>query len=275
LSEFTPWEDGLRIDLAGKVLLVTGSTQGLGARIAELAAEAGAEAITICGRQQQAGEAMAAKLVDAGTSAHYIQADLGSAIAPSDLVERTIDAFGRVDLLVNAAAVTDRASLIDGTLADWEHIFDVNVRAPFFLMQAVVKDMLKRGAPGSIVNILSTNIHCGTPDLAIYSASKGALATLTKNVANAHMRDRIRVNGINMGWVATPNEHRMQGETLGKGPDWADEVSRGMPLKRMLTIDEVARLTLYLLSDLSGLQTGTLTDLEQAVLGAPNIGRDS
>jgi NAD(P)-dependent dehydrogenase (short-subunit alcohol dehydrogenase family) len=268
-------EDGVRIDLADKVLLVTGSTQGLGARIAELAAEAGAGAITVCGRQREAGEAMASKLQDLGTSAQYVHADLASAIAPSELVDRTIEAFGRIDLLVNAAAVTDRASLVEGTLADWDRIFAVNARAPFFLMQCAIRDMLKRGASGSIVNILSANAHCGTRDLAIYSGSKGALATLTKNAANSHMADRIRVNGINMGWVATPNENRMQGETLGKGANWEAEVSNGLPLKRLLTMDEVARLTIYLLSDFSGLQTGTLIDLEQAVLGAPNVGRDS
>jgi NAD(P)-dependent dehydrogenase (short-subunit alcohol dehydrogenase family) len=268
-------EDGVRIDLAGKVLLVTGSTQGLGARIAEFAAKAGAGAITVCGRQQAAGEAVAAKLEDLGCSAQYVQADLASAIAPTELVDRTVEAFGRIDLLVNAAAITDRASLADGTLADWDRIFAVNTRAPFFLMQSAIRDMLKRGAPGSIVNILSSNAHCGTRDLAIYSGSKGALATLTKNAANSHLSDRIRVNGINMGWVATPNENRMQGEILGKGPHWEAEVSKGLPLKRLLTMDEVARLTIYLLSDFSGLQTGTLIDLEQAVLGAPNVGRDS
>jgi NAD(P)-dependent dehydrogenase (short-subunit alcohol dehydrogenase family) len=265
----------LRIDLAGRILLVTGSTQGLGARIAELAAEAGAGGITLCGRQQDAGEAMAARLSAAGTAAQFVQVDLASAFAPAELVDRTIRTFGRIDLLVNAAGLTDRASIVDGTLSDWDRIFAVNARAPFFLMQGAIRDMQARAAPGSIVNILSTNAHCGTPDLAIYSATKGALSTLTRNAANAHMADRIRVNGINMGWVATPNENRMQGEALGKGADWAAEAARGMPLKRLLSIDEVARLTLYLLSDLSGLQTGTLIDLEQAVLGAPNVGRDS
>lgn len=265
----------MRIDLAGKILLVTGSTQGLGARIAERAAEAGAAGIVICGRQAEAGQAMAAKLAALGTPAQFIQADLGTAIAPADVVEQTVERFGRIDLLVNAAGLTDRASVVDGTLADWERIFAVNARAPFFLMQAAIRNMLKRGAPGSIVNILSTNAHCGTPDLAVYSATKGALSTLTRNTANAHMGDGIRVNGINVGWVATPNEDRMQGEILGKGPDWATEVAKGMPLRRLLSVDEVARLAIYLLSDVSGLQTGTLIDMEQAVLGAPNVGKDS
>ena len=130
-----------------------------------------------------------------------------------------------------------------------------------------------RRASGSIVNILSVNAHCGSPELAIYSATKGALSTLTKNVANAHLADRIRVNGINMGWVATPAEQEMQAHKLGKGEDWAKAAAAGMPLGRLLTMDEVAQLALFLLSDASGLMTGGLIDLEQSVLGAPPRGR--
>jgi NAD(P)-dependent dehydrogenase (short-subunit alcohol dehydrogenase family) len=136
-------------------------------------------------------------------------------------------------------------------------------------MQAAIRDMLHRKAPGAIVNILSMNAYCGSPELAIYSATKGALATLTRNAANAHLADRIRINGIMMGWAATPGENQMQGVTLGKGNDWAAQAAAGMPLGRMLTDDEVAQLALFMLSDASGLMTGTLVDLEQTVLGAP------
>jgi NAD(P)-dependent dehydrogenase (short-subunit alcohol dehydrogenase family) len=265
----------LQIALTGKVLLVTGSTQGLGSVIAERAAECGVEAIAICGRNAAAGQAMQAKLAAHGCRVLYIPADLSGSDASAKIVAKAIETFGRIDLLVNAAASTDRASLLDGTSDDWERLFSVNARAPFFLMQGVISDMLSREAPGAIVNILSTNSHCGTPDLAIYSATKGALATLTRNAANAHLSDGIRVNGINMGWTATPNENRMQGETLGKGAGWERDVAAGLPLKRLLTMDEVAQLTLFLLSDLSGLLTGALIDLEQAVPGAPNVGRYS
>ena len=147
------------------------------------------------------------------------------------------------------AALTDRASFVDGDLDMWERLFAVNARAPFFLMQGAIADMRKRGAPGGIVNILSINVHCGAPDLAIYSATKGALATLTKNAANAHRFDRIRVNGINLGWADTPGERQMQGVTLGKGEGWLAKAETEQPFGRLIKPDEVARLALFLLSD--------------------------
>jgi NAD(P)-dependent dehydrogenase (short-subunit alcohol dehydrogenase family) len=136
-------------------------------------------------------------------------------------------------------------------------------------MQEALRDMLGRKAGGSVVNILSMNAHCGGPDLAIYAATKGALATLTRNAAHAHLADRIRVNGINLGWVDTPAERRMQAETLGRGEGWLAEAAAGMPLGRLLVPEEAARLAVYLLSGASAPQTGTLIDLEQRVLGAP------
>ena len=94
-------------------------------------------------------------------------------------------------------------------------------------MQAAIRAMRDRGAGGAIVNILSINAHCGRPDLAVYAASKAALALLTKNAANAHRFDRIRVNGINMGWTLTPAEAVMQAETLGHGPGWLEAANAG------------------------------------------------
>jgi NAD(P)-dependent dehydrogenase (short-subunit alcohol dehydrogenase family) len=99
--------------------------------------------------------------------------------------------------------------------------------------------------------------------------TKGALATLTKNAANANLRDRIRVNGIMIGWAATPAEREMQARTLGRGEGWEAEVARGLPLGRLLTAEEVANLAVLLLSGASGLMTGALIDLEQRVTGAP------
>lgn len=265
-------EGPLNVALEDKTLVVTGGTQGLGETIARLAATSGAEAVAIVGRNAERGARVADALSRFGRPAFFIQSDLGEPDAPAEVMAAAIEKLGRVDCLVNAAALTDRASLEAGTLDDWERLFAVNARAPFFLMQAAVADMKARHAPGSIVNILSVNAHCGAPDLAIYSATKGALSTLTRNVANAHLSDRIRVNGVNMGWVATPAEQQMQAHTLGKGADWADAAAAGLPLGRLLTMDEVAQLTLFLLSDASGLMTGNLIDLEQTVLGAPPRG---
>jgi NAD(P)-dependent dehydrogenase (short-subunit alcohol dehydrogenase family) len=255
----------MEISLKGRCLIVTGSTQGLGETIARAALASGAEAVTITGRDAAKGAALARSL---GSRAHFHPADLALPDAPADLFAHSLATMGRVDGLVNAAALTTRASMLDGTVELWNRLFSVNTRAPYMLMQALIRHLLDRSAPGSIVNIQSINAHCGAPDLAIYSATKGALQTLTKNAAHAHLADRIRVNGINLGWVATPGEHTMQADILGNGPEWEARAAASQPLKRLLTMEEAANLTLYLLSDLSGLQTGTVIDLEQRVFGA-------
>jgi NAD(P)-dependent dehydrogenase (short-subunit alcohol dehydrogenase family) len=259
----------MQVRLDGRRLIVTGGTQGLGATIATLAAESGASAIAIVGRNAEHGQAMERKLAQHGCDARFVQADLADPESPGRVVQAAVEAFGGVDGLVNAAADTNRAGIDDATLQIWEAQYAVNSRAPFFLMQGVVADLKRRGAPGSIVNILSINAHCGAPELAVYSGTKGALSVLTKNAANALLPDRIRVNGINMGWVATPAENVMQGEKLGKGPGWEKEAAASLPLGRLLTMDEMAQLTVFLLSDMSGLMTGQLIDMEQLVVGAP------
>ena len=125
----------------------------------------------------------------------------------------------------------------------------------------------ERGAPGSIVNILSVHARGGAPELAVYASSKSALAGLTKNAAHAHRFDRIRVNGVILGWVDTPAERHMQSVTLGKGDGWLADVAATMPFKRLITPDDVARLALFLLSDASEPMTGALIDYAQNVFG--------
>ncbi|TGQ33920.1 MULTISPECIES: SDR family oxidoreductase [unclassified Mesorhizobium] len=256
----------LRLD--NKVVLVTGATQGIGRAIAETLARSGAGGLLITGREPVRGNAVAALLSEMGTPATFIAADLADAMAPARLVEECVSRFGRIDALVNAAGLTNRASFLDASLDDWAALFAVNARAPFFLMQAAIAEMRKQGQGGAIVNILSINAHCGSPELAVYSATKGALATLTRNAANAHRFDRIRVNGINVGWTDTPAERIMQAETLGHGPGWIDAANASQPFGRLLAADEVANLAVFLLSDASGPMTGALIDQEQWVVGA-------
>jgi NAD(P)-dependent dehydrogenase (short-subunit alcohol dehydrogenase family) len=142
-------------------------------------------------------------------------------------------------------------------------MFAVNTRAPMLLMQAVIRHLRGRGAPGSIVNILSINVHGGTPELAVYSASKVATALLTRNTAFAHRHDRIRVNGINLGWADTPAERVMQAETLGLGEGWLEAAEARMPWGRLIKPDDVARLALFFLSDASIPLTAGLIDQDQ------------
>jgi len=249
--------------LDGRAVIVTGAASGIGAAIARQASASGAQLLLT----DRTGDALAAlaRTLDAATCI----ADLSDPAAPEAIARACTDRFGRIDGLVNAAGLTDRASVLDGTAETWDRLFAVNTRAPFFLMQAVITEMLGRKAPGAIVNIQSVNAHCGAPDLAIYSATKGALQTLTRNAAHALMADRIRVNGINLGWVATESEDHMQAVTLGHGPGWRAEAERTMPLGRLITPEETARLAVYLLSDASAPMSGASIDLEQKVPGAP------
>ena len=262
----------MNFGLEGKTILVTGSTQGVGAEIAVEAARRGADAVAIVGRTVAKGESICHELESLGAAARFFACDLSAPDAPHALFDSVLAWRGTVDGLVNAAGITTRASVVDGTIEQWEAIFALNVRAAFFLMQAFIRRRLELGLPGAIVNIQSMNAYCGIPELAIYSATKGALATLTRNAANAHLADRIRVNGINMGWAATDGERDMQSRVLGRGDGWLDAAAAEQPLGRLLEPVEVAQLCVYLLSDYSGLQTGTCVDLEQAVVGAWKAG---
>ena len=251
----------------GRVVVVTGSSQGVGLGIAMAAARAGAEGVLVTGRDAAKGAAAAAEVQASGAPAHFVGADLEDAHAPDLIFDAALERFGRVDALVNCAALTDRGSLAEADLRLWERLFAVNARAPFFLMQRLVRHLTARGAPGSIVNVLSIHARGGGPELAVYAGSKAALAGLTKNAAHAHRFDRIRANGIILGWVDTPAERHMQAVTLGKGEGWLAEAAETMPFKRMLTPDDVARLALFLLSDASEPMSGALIDYAQFVFG--------
>jgi NAD(P)-dependent dehydrogenase (short-subunit alcohol dehydrogenase family) len=255
------------ISLAGKSIVVTGGTQGIGAAIALDAAHCGAAALCITGRNDTRGNEMTAALEKAGARMLFVGADLADADAARGIVERAIQHFGRVDGLVNAAGITDRGRIEDTSVALWDLMFAVNARAPFILTQALVRHLKERRSPGSIVNIITRSSHGGQPFLTAYSASKGALATLTKNTAHALRFDRIRVNGLNIGWADTPGERAIQ-QRDGNPPDWLARAEPLQPFGRLIKPDDVSFLTAYLLSDAAEMVTGALIDFDQNVMGA-------
>ena len=258
---------------AQRCYIVTGSTQGLGAAVARRLAQGGAAGLVLCGRQAAQGEAQAAALrADFGCAVHFVAADLARVEECRAVTAAAERHFSALHGLVNCAGLTDRGTILDTSPELFDAMFAVNVRAPFFLMQAAIAQMLHAGVAGSIVNIQSMSAHGGQPFLCAYSASKGALATLTRNVAFSVMRHRIRVNGLNIGWMNTPHEDRIQREHHGAADDWLARAMQAQPFGRLLEPDEVARAVAYLLSDASGMTTGSVIDMDQGVVGCGDGG---
>jgi NAD(P)-dependent dehydrogenase (short-subunit alcohol dehydrogenase family) len=256
------------LSLEGKVAIVTGSTQGLGEAIATLFAERGVAGLVITGRNAANGEKVKAALEAKGVRTVFVAADLAKVEDAENIVTAADQAFGRVDILVNAAGITDRGSIWDTEPALFDAMFAVNVRAPFFLMQHALKVMKRQKIEGSIVNIISMSGHGGQSFITAYSASKGALVTLTRNVAYSVMNHRIRVNGLTIGWMDTPGEDRIMKTYHGAEDGWLKEAEKNRPFGRLLKADEVARSVAFLASAESGLMTGSIIDFDQQVLGA-------
>jgi NAD(P)-dependent dehydrogenase (short-subunit alcohol dehydrogenase family) len=254
-------------NLGGKIAVVTGGTQGLGEAIARLFAERGAAGLVICGRNAKSGERVVNDISAASCPTVFVQADLSKVADCRKVVAKADERFRRVDALVNAAALTDRGNIFDTTEERYNEIFDVNVRAPFFLIQETVRIMRREKIAGSIVNIQSMSAHGGQPFITAYCASKGALAILTRNVAHSLLKFRIRVNGLNIGWMSTVGEDHIQKTYHGAKDGWLEEAVKTRPFGRLIDPKEVARACAYLCSDESGLMTGSNIDFDQNVVG--------
>ncbi|MGO4704887.1 SDR family oxidoreductase [Microvirga sp. 2MCAF38] len=253
--------------LKDTVAIVTGGTQGLGETIARTLAERGTKGLVICGRNAERGKAVAQDITAQGCRTEFVQADLADMDDVRKVTARADSAFGRVDILVNAAGMTDRGTVFDTSPELFDRMFAVNVRAPFFLTQDAATIMRREKIQGAIINILSMSAHGGQPFISAYCGSKGALATLTKNAAFSLMPWRIRVNGLNIGWMSTPGEDRIMRTYHGAQDGWLEEAVKSQPFGRLLDPKEVARTVSFLASHESGLMTGSIIDFDQSVLG--------
>ena len=258
------------LSMDGKVAVVTGSTQGLGEAIATLFVERGVSGIVITGRNKERGAKVKKNLEAKGAKAVFVEAELNRLADVRKIIAACGDAFGRIDALVNAAGMTDRGSIWDTTEERFDDMFDINVKAPFFLMQDALHLMKKSKTKGSIVNILSMSGHGGQDFITAYCGSKGALAVLTRNVAYSVMNYQIRVNGLNIGWMDSPGEDRIMKTYHGGGDDWLKKAEAGRPFGRLIKPAEVARACAYLCSAESGLITGSIIDFDQYVIGTGN-----
>ncbi|SIT54141.1 Short-chain dehydrogenase [Mesorhizobium prunaredense] len=248
--------------------IVTGGAQGIGFAVAEALADEGCRALALVGRSREKGDKAVAALAKDGVDAIFISADVSVVADCKRVVETAIAHFGTVNALVNAAATSARGSLVETSEDLFDQIFQTNVRGPFFLMQGVVAHLLDRKAPGSIVNVLSMSAHCGQSFLAPYSSSKGALATLTKNVANAYRSNRIRCNAVLPGWMDTEGEAIVQKKWHDAPDDWLEKAEAAQPMGQLVKPAQLARLISYMISPQSGVMTGSLVDYDQTIAGS-------
>ena len=190
-------------DLSGKVALVTGAAQGIGAAIAIKMAEAGAT-IVVADFGAMVPETIAG-LEAAGAKFHYIQGNLTEAGAPQRTIDQAVAAAGQLDILANVAGAIRRAPFVEHTEADFDLVMNINLRAPVFLSQAFIKHVLARKVGGKIINICSMLSYQGGILVPGYTASKHGLAGITKLIANELASKGINCNGIAPGYIATAN----------------------------------------------------------------------
>jgi NAD(P)-dependent dehydrogenase (short-subunit alcohol dehydrogenase family) len=245
--------------LQGKAILVTGSTVGIGHAMAERLVAEGAK-VLIHGRDQAEVEAACAKL---GPSSQGATGDLAEPATAQALVDATCKAFGRIDGLVNNAGIYPRGTIGETTAAFFDHVFAVNTRAPLLCAEAAIRAFRLQKSGGSIVTVGSINAWCGQSNLTVYSMSKGALMTMTRNLANTLGREHIRVNQLNVGWTFTANEDATQ-QREGKKPGWEKEVALEFaPFGQIMQPAEIAAHTAFWLSEEAGHVSGQVYEVEQ------------
>lgn len=240
--------------LAGKVALITGGASGIGKATAELFAREGA-AVTIADVNVEAGEAVARALAHDCGEVMFVRCDVTKASDCQQAVQKTVDRFGKLDILFNNAGIIRRASVIDTTEEEWDWVMAVNVRSVFLMSKAAIPVMVKTGG-GVIVNSGSGWGLVGGKDAVSYCASKGAVIQLTKAMALDHGAQNIRVNAVCPGDTDTPMLAG-EAEQLGQSHEsiLAESVQR--PLGRVGRPEEIAQAVLYLASDASSFVTGT------------------
>ncbi|MDT0349800.1 SDR family oxidoreductase [Pseudonocardia charpentierae] len=253
--------------LENKVVFVSGGSQGLGAAVARAAVREGA-AVVVTGRRPEVGEKLVGELTEQGHTARFVQADIADVGQARSAVAAAVAEFGRIDCLVNSAGLTSRGTLLDTTPELFDEHVAVNLRGPYFTMQAVVADMVRRKAPGTVVNIISISELGGQPYLSPYVAAKSGLAGATRNAAFTHRWDRIRINGLDIGWTESEGEDATQRRFHGAGDDWREKAAASVPMGKLGQVDEIADFVVFLLSDRSGVVTGSVIDWDQTVVGA-------
>jgi meso-butanediol dehydrogenase/(S,S)-butanediol dehydrogenase/diacetyl reductase len=245
--------------LSGKSVLVTGATSGIGEATAHAMAAEGAR-LTLTGRDATRGRKVEAAVRASGAEARFVVADLLQAGAPEKLVAATMEATGRIDVLINNAGVAHRHRADTCTDEEWSAVMETNVTSVFRLCRATIPHMRKQGG-GVIVNVASDWALVGGRNAFAYCASKGAVAQMTRAMALDHAREGIRVNAVCPGDTETPMLEA-GAVARGAGTNWQAQYGEGLPLGRIAQPGEIARGIVFLASDDSACMTGAMLTMD-------------
>ena len=239
--------------LEGRVAIVTGAAQGIGAACAERLSHDGA-AVALWDIDTARGQALARSLTQRGRRAAYLHCNVANQREVDAALAATLQAFGAVDALVNNAGIFKAAAFLDITEADWDAVLDVNLKGAFLVGQAVARAMLANPAGGAIVNMSSVNSVMAIPNIASYNVSKGGVNQLTRVMALALAEHGIRVNAVAPGTIAT---ELAKSAVLGSEAARQRIMSR-TPMQRLGEPHEIADVCAFLLSSAASYMTGEI-----------------
>jgi NAD(P)-dependent dehydrogenase (short-subunit alcohol dehydrogenase family) len=252
--------------LKDRVAIITGAAQGIGLACAQIFAEEGARVI-IADIQDEKAQAQVEKIRKTGGEATYQHTDVIHEEQCAALINAAIDNYGRLDILVNNAGYFPRAPLEETSTDLWDKVINVNLRGAFYCCKYAMPQIRKAGG-GSVINIGSINGIQGLPALIAYSSAKGGLLALTRTLAGAYAKDRIRVNYVIPGWVLTEGEIAIHAQA-GTDENKLREAGAGMPLGRQQTPEDIAHCVMFLASDQSSQITGATLNVDAGVSTLP------
>lgn len=251
------------IDLADKVVIVTGGTRGIGAAIVDTCAGLGAR-VALTARDEKAGALVEGRVRAGGGAARVIQGDVTAPGFPERLVDDVLGHEGRIDVLVNNAGVLTRGNAVHCTDAEWDSVIATNVTAVFRLCRAVIpvlRDQFARdGRTGAIVNIASDWALVAASNALAYGTSKGAIAQLTRSMAVDHAKEGIRVNAVCPGDTETPMLLSERGEEAPAA--LLARLGVSIPLGRVAQPEEIAAAVAFLASDAAAYITGVMLPVD-------------
>ena len=240
--------------LRGKVAVVTGSTRGIGEACVKLFAGEGAK-VVVSGRNENDGNRVVEAIEKEGGSAVFIQCDVSVAQQIKDLIDQTVARFGKLDILINNAAVENVKTVLDTSEEEWDYIIDTNLKSVFIGTKHAIPYMMKNGG-GIIINTSSTFASVGSPGYAAYHASKGGVASFTRATAISYIKDNIRVNALSPGTTDTPGLRDGVKQTSSNPAAAMAGYLSLQPMGRFGTSEEIAKGALFLASNDSSFMTG-------------------